>query len=260
MEIICYAGGRGEYPENTIEGIRNCQSINSNWRIEIDLQMTKDGEIIVFHDDTTDRITELKAKVNELNFIQISQLNAGYHFLKDSKFIYRSTPIKIPKLEEVFYDFPTLNYLLDVHTNNILSVDKIINIVESRLKVTNNIIIVSKYDYIINRFKKLKPTWIYGASTIEAKAIVYSSYARLDNFFALESDILMLPMYLGKMKILSNRIINHVHQRDKKIWAWLREGKSVECINTIEELNKFKKLGIDGVFTDYPNNINWFNL
>lgn len=80
MQIICYSCCRGENPENTIEGIRHCQSVNPTWRIEMDIQMTIDNNLVLFHDYETSRATGENLRINELTLNEAKKLNAGYNF------------------------------------------------------------------------------------------------------------------------------------------------------------------------------------
>lgn len=255
MEIICYSCGRGENPENSIEGIKHCLEVNPNWRIEMDLQMTKDGRIILFHDYETKRTTGVENKIQELDLDTVKKLNSGYNFKVGSKFPYRQNPIKIPTLEEVCIAFPNAKLLLDVHTNNLKAVDKIIGIIEQN-RMEKQIIVVSHYDQVLNEFKLKRPNWNYGASTKEVKKMVYSSFLFLDNLFPIKSDILMLPVKFDTIKLMTNRVITHVKKRDKQLWVWLNEGKEVVTVNSKRELNELESIGVNGIFTEFPAKLN----
>jgi len=251
MEIICYSCGRGEKPENTIEGIRHCQKVNADWRIEMDLQITKDGEIVLFHDYDTEKTTGVKSKIQELDLDSVKKLNSGYNFKVDSEFPYRKKPIEIPTLKEVCQAFPNAKLLLDIHTNNLNAIDKIIHIIEQN-GMENQIVVVSHYDKISTEFKVKRPNWEYGAPTKEVKKMVYSSFIYLDDFFQMKSDILMLPVKFGNIKLLTNRVINHVQKRNKQLWVWLNEGKEVITVNSKRELNELEENGANGIFTEFP--------
>ena len=260
MEIICYGCGRGENPENTIEGIIHCQNTNPNWRIEMDVQLTKDGVVILFHDTDTERITGIKKAVNQLTLAEIQQLNAGYYFKKDNQFPYRKNPLKIPTLEEVCAQFSNASLLLDVHTDNLNVISKIITIIEQH-NMSNSVVIVSQYDTIIAAFKKEKPTWKYGAPTQEVKKMVFSSFLYLDALFPLQSDILLLPVVYGNRTLLTKRVINHAKKRNKKLWVWLKEDakntvyKEVITIASKKEFIALEQRNVDGVFTEYPKQL-----
>lgn len=255
MEIICYSCGRGENPENTIEGIKHCQNVNPDWRIEMDLQMTKDGKIVLFHDYETERTTGVQNKIQELDLKAVKKLNSGHNFKVGSDFPFRKNPSEIPTLEEVCQTFPKAKLLLDVHTDNLTAIDKIIGIIE-RNGMEKQIVLVSHYDQVLAEFKIRRPNWEYGAATKEVKNMVYSSFAFLDRFFPIKSDILMLPVKFGNIKLLTKRVVNHVKARDKRLWVWLNEGKKVMTVNSEKELNELEKIGADGIFTEFPAKLN----
>lgn len=254
MEIICYSCGRGEFPENTLEGIANCQSINPEWRIEMDIQITKDGHLVLFHDYETKRVTGEHHLIAEMNLSEVQALNSGNHFAKDGEYIYRNAPLSIPLLQYVFEQFPKARFMLDVHTDKLTAVELLIALVE-KYGVADNIIVVSKYDATIRAFKQQRPDWIYGVPTMEAKKMIYSSFLGLDTLFPIRSDILMLPQKAGSINILSRRVINHAKRRNKKLWVWMYEGEYVGNVNTKEDLLQMESLGADGVFTDYPSQL-----
>lgn len=69
------------------------------------------------------------------------------------------------------------------------------------------------------------------------------------------SDILMLPKQYGKINVLRPRVINHAKSRHKPIWAWMYEGEEVRTITSVKELEELRELGIDGVFTGFPQKL-----
>lgn len=241
MEVICYATGKGEMPENTLEGIKHCNSINANWRIEMDIQITRDGEIILFHDDDLVRMTGIKGKVSDTSWADISEITVGRGY-------------KIPKLKDVFDQFSSSKFLLDIHTADQRIIQKLIELID-HYAIAPNVIIASEHDEILNQLKTIQPDWVYGAGQKEAKHLIYSSIARMDRYFPLRSDILMIPKYYGALKVLTPRIINHVKRRNKKIWVWWKEGDIVSTITTKKEHEEMLSLGIDGIFCDAPQQL-----
>lgn len=255
MEIICYSCGRGENPENTIKGIKHCQEINRDWRIEMDIQITSDEHLVLFHDYETKRTTGVDKLIKELSLKEVKELNAGYNFKQEENYIYRSAPVKIPELREVFKEFPKAKLLLDVHTNSPKAVKILLDLIDSEFK-EGDFIIASEYDEVIKKLKNEQPNWRYAVPAKEAKKMLYSSFMYLDGLFPIKSDILMLPKKYGKINVLRNRVVNHAKKRNKKIWAWMYEGEEVRTVNSLKEVEELKTLGIDGVFTGYPEKLN----
>ena len=261
MELICYACGRKEKPENTIQAIEHCQAVNSDFWIEMDLQLTLDNEIVLFHDANLKRITGLHKKIAQTSWAELGQLNAAHNFKIANEYYYREKPLRIAKLEEVFKQFPSAKLMLDIHSANLEIVPRLIKMIED-IGYRNQFVIASQYQSIIDLCKASRPNWLYGASANEVKRMVYSSFIVLDGLFPISSDILMIPVKYGSFKIMTERVLKHANKRDKKLWLWLYEGKELadngkEVVNieTVEQYLDLKAKGVDAVFTDYPERL-----
>lgn len=254
MEIICYSCGRSESPENSLEGIRHCQSVNPNWRIEMDVQVASDNKLVLFHDYATKRTTGRDLRINELTLDESKELNVGHNFKLKEDFPFRTNPIRIPELKDVFIEFPKAKLLLDIHTNKPEVVGLFIELIEKEFE-NGDFIVVSEYDDIVQRIRKEKPEWIFGVPENEAKKMLYSSFVCLDWAFPIKSDVLMLPKKYGSINVLSKRVVSHAKKRNKPIWAWMYEGGSVKTVESKYEMEELGKIGVNGIFTEYPQKL-----
>ena len=91
--IIAHRGGADLAPENTLAAFRNAIALGADM-IEIDVHLTKDGRVVVIHDNTVDRTTGGHGRIADLTLAEIKQLDAGKKF--DEKF----SGEKVPTLEE----------------------------------------------------------------------------------------------------------------------------------------------------------------
>ncbi|MEW8506875.1 MAG: glycerophosphodiester phosphodiesterase family protein [Candidatus Thiodiazotropha sp.] len=73
---IAHRGGAGHAPENTLSAIERSLAFGVDY-IEIDLQLTKDGRLVVIHDKRVDRTTNGDGYVSELNLEYLRSLDAG---------------------------------------------------------------------------------------------------------------------------------------------------------------------------------------
>lgn len=255
MEVICYACGKGEFPENTLEAVSHCQKINSDWRIEMDIQMTKDGKVVLFHDDNLLRITNIEKRISEVNYSEIRNFDAAYNFREDLEFPLRGKTLRIPLLENVFKEFPKAKYLLDIHSNNIEIIEKVIYLVEQNY-VDKQIVLVSKHHSIIELFRGRRPYWNYGASSKEVKWLIFQHFIGLGELVRLKAEIVMMPIIYQNRKILSTRLVQLIAKKHKKIWVWLDEGKQVITIDSKNQFERIRKHNVDGFFTSCPEQLN----
>lgn len=92
--IFAHRGYSAKYPENTMKAFKEAEKAGADG-IELDVQFTKDGEIVVIHDETVDRTTNATGKVKDYSFEELRKLDASYK----NKSLLRKEPI--PSLNEL---------------------------------------------------------------------------------------------------------------------------------------------------------------
>jgi glycerophosphoryl diester phosphodiesterase len=75
-QVIAHRGDRAHAPEDTLAAFRKAVLAGANW-IELDVQRTKDGQLVVIHDETVDRTTDGSGRVGDLTLEQVQALDAG---------------------------------------------------------------------------------------------------------------------------------------------------------------------------------------
>jgi glycerophosphoryl diester phosphodiesterase len=75
-QVIAHRGGAEHAPENTLAAFRHAVALGADM-LEFDVQMTKDEELVVIHDETVDRTTDGSGAVRDLTLAEIRSLNAG---------------------------------------------------------------------------------------------------------------------------------------------------------------------------------------
>jgi len=98
IQRVAHRGGSLLAPENTLVAFRNALNLPVD-AVELDVQMSRDGHVIVFHDNTVDRRTNGRGNILDLDFAYLRSLNAAAHF-----------PGGWPEPEQI----PTLREVLDL--------------------------------------------------------------------------------------------------------------------------------------------------
>jgi glycerophosphoryl diester phosphodiesterase len=76
---IAHRGASGTFPENTVSAFRAAIDAGADM-CELDVQLTRDGAVVVIHDETVDRTTDGKGEVAALTLEEIKRLDAGAKF------------------------------------------------------------------------------------------------------------------------------------------------------------------------------------
>lgn len=156
---FAHRGFSGKYPENTLLAFKKAIEAGADG-IELDVQLTKDGEIVIIHDETIDRTTDGKGEVASYTYEELSKFDASYVYRGQFGFN------KIPTLKEYFELIKNTNIITNIELKT--GINEYLGIEEKVLKLINEynlskkVIISSFNHYSILRMKKIAPHLKYG--------------------------------------------------------------------------------------------------
>ena len=107
MEIFAHRGSSGTHPENTLPAFREAAALPVHG-VELDVHLSKDGELVVIHDEKVNRTTNGKGYVKDMPLAELKQLDAGSW--KAAEW----AGATIPTLAEVFGVFKDTGHILNV--------------------------------------------------------------------------------------------------------------------------------------------------
>ncbi|MBP2240812.1 glycerophosphoryl diester phosphodiesterase [Cytobacillus eiseniae] len=144
--IFAHRGYSQLYPENTMKAFKQAELAGADG-IELDIQLTKDGEIVVIHDEKVDRTTNGKGYVKDLTYKELRRLDASY---KNKTFLHKEP---IPSLIEVFEWLTTNEMICNIELKNGVfpykgMEAKVIELIHS-YQLTNRIVLSSFNHYSI---------------------------------------------------------------------------------------------------------------
>lgn len=102
VRAVGHRGAAAVAPENTLPGFEHAVDVGAH-AVELDLQCSGDGELVVIHDDTVDRTTNGSGAVEEKSLEELRALDAGHAFTPDRGHThpYRGRGVTVPTLDEV---------------------------------------------------------------------------------------------------------------------------------------------------------------
>ena len=151
---FAHRGFSGKYPENTILAFQKAIEVGADG-IELDVQLTKDGEVVIIHDETIDRTTDGKGYVVDYTYKELSKFDASY--------IYRGEMgvNKIPTLKEYFELVKDLDFITNIELktgiNEYLGIEEKVYQLIKEYQLEKKVIISSFYHFSILTMKKIAP-------------------------------------------------------------------------------------------------------
>ncbi|MFP4199441.1 MAG: glycerophosphodiester phosphodiesterase [Halanaerobium sp.] len=183
-KIIGHRGGAAGYPENTLASFKKAVELGADG-VEFDVQLTKDGEVVVIHDELIDRTMSGSGLVKDHTLKELRQLSAGEFFSPEFK------EEKIPSLAEVLEVVRDLE-VINIELKNFLPYpkleEKVLKLVE-QFDITDQVIISSFNHYSLQKVKKLEPE-IKTGCLLMSKMINAADYAFKRGFEALHLHFL----------------------------------------------------------------------
>ena len=225
-KIIGHRGGTAGYPENTLINFRRAVSCGADG-VEFDVQMTKDNEVVVIHDELIDRTMNGRGLVKNYKLSELKELSAGLYY--DPKFSEEKIPTLGEVLEVVKY-LPIINIELKNFVPYPGLEEKVLDILEEH-KVKEKAIISSFNHQSLLNIKEIDPDIKTGA-LFTAKTIEPVEYALKHGFDALNLHFLTAD----------NNLVKKAHAENLEV--------NVYTVNYYEPALELFQMGVDTIITD----------
>jgi len=257
IKNIAHRGARKTSPENTLFAVEQAVKSGADmW--ELDVQYTADKKLIIIHDDTLERTSDIHLyekyknrypwKVSDFTIKEIQELNFGFSYQSSSKknTFPQNSDIK-PSLKK--YNAPLLDEAILFSKNN--KIDMNIEIKDiSKLPGHDSIAahvynLVKDLDFLNNvLFSSFNHDYLFQIRKIDNKARIAVLMDRPDNnIFSILSN-LSAEAYHPYYKIISESQIKDLHLKGYKVNVW--------TVNEEETMKSFITMGVDGIITDDP--------
>lgn len=225
IEVTAHRGYSEYYPENTMPAFQGAVRIGADC-IELDVQQTKDGKIIVMHDSNLKRTTGVDRNIWETDYKDLRFLDAGSWF--DKKF----TDTQIPTLEEVLKYTKgkiRLNIELKPTGHETDFEQHVVDLVKQQHCEKNVVLSSMKYECLEN-IKQIDPD-------IQT---VYITSVSLGNFNVLDDA----DGYSVEASMLTQKFVNQAHRAGREVLVW--------TVNSEDSMERVLQMGVDGIITDRP--------
>jgi glycerophosphoryl diester phosphodiesterase len=232
IHVIAHRGFAGQAPENTLIAIEEAIGVGAEM-VEVDVTMTSDGHVICLHDETLDRTTSGSGLPNEMTLAQIKQLDAGSWFAPD--FAGEPIPTLVEVLEAVKGRI-LINVEIKPEAMALGVVPKVAALIDEHDML--DYVVVSSFSPEALRLMK-----------ITDPAVVTATLFNKDLHSGL--DPLEIIQQVGSRgfnisgKRVTLEIINRCHKHGIPV--------SVYTVNDEIEMRRMMELGVDAVFSDYPD-------
>ena len=228
-QVTAHRGFSYKAPENTQPAFEKAIKVKADY-IELDVQLTSDGELVVFHDDTLDRTTDGTGKLSDHTYEELQQLSAGSWFSDDGKY----DDVRIMKLSEVFELIDNdimLNIEIKKHGDPEATAEKVVELVHE-YDFTRSCYVTSFSYKALRRVKQIDPKI---KTALIANMVSSASFSHLRYIDGVSVNYLFV----------NQSIVNMVHQNGKRVFVW--------TVDRPSDIQHMISLGVDNIITNRPD-------
>lgn len=237
-----HRGAAGTAPENTLISVSKALAFGCD-RIEVDVQQSKDGQVVVLHDRTLERTTNGSGFVETYTLDELKKLDAGSKF--DKKFAGE----KIPTLDEVFelIDGKSV-FLIEIKDGSETYPDIEKHVVESIHKYNAHhwVIVHSFNDHVLEKVHQLDSTIVLHKLLIGDLPLLplFNDGNWNSSSFASYDYCTEISLYY---KFVTPSFIRRMHKLGKKVNVW--------TVNDQKQIETIMAMGADGIITNFPERV-----
>lgn len=284
--LIAHGGGNKEFPDNTLEAFYNAYSVDSRVMMETDVSITKDGVVILSHDTTLDRKTNVTGAIADWNYSDLieQKVDFGYtnptddddrlsgereHFTDENGEEKYPTDVEYPDgieprdekvflattLEELITTFPNNRINVEIKQSGELGLKALAAVIElvKRYDAFDRVVLASFHEEIYDEFQRLQKegevpeTFMYSPAYDASTVFVVETLFGVDLFFPDRLCVFQVPMEEKGFDLATKHFVNTAHRHNFAVHYW--------TINEVEDMKKLIDIGADGIMTDYPHRL-----
>lgn len=240
IQVTAHRGASGYAPENTLSAIKKALSIGVD-RVEVDVQQTADGVVVLLHDKTLNRTTNARGKVGSMPWQKLQHVKANVGF--ETQF----PDEHIPTLAQAFELFDgTTEFVIEIKAGS-KTYPGIEERVAQLIKKNN-----AQQWALVHSFNDKVLAYLHqNHPEIRLQKLFVSYTGRLMLDFKLHTTKLSKYAYVEAFSVslsgANKRLVKKVHELEKELHVW--------TVNKDKDIRKMIDLGVDGIISNYPDKV-----
>jgi glycerophosphoryl diester phosphodiesterase len=241
--VFAHRGGRALAPENTLVAFDRGMAAGADG-LELDVHLSRDGEVVVCHDPTLERTTEASGPLRNFTAEQLARLDAGYWFPgDDGSYPCRGQGLGIPRLSEVLVRYPSIPLIVEMKDDEEELATATVEAVR-RAGAGHRTCLGSFALGPLRRARRLAPEIATSAATNEVRVALVASwlglFPRRPPYRALQ-----VPEGRGFLRVITPRFVRAARGAGLPVQVWVVNGEA--------DMRRLLGWGVDGLITDRPD-------
>ena len=246
--VFAHQGAENLWPSNTLFAFQHAAEMGADV-LDMDMHMTKDGVLVLMHDETVDRTTDGTGAIRDLTLDEVKRLDAGYRFSTDgdATYPYRGQGLSVPTLEALFKAFPDKRFGIEIkQTEPVATAQRFCALIR-QYNMQDNVLVSSFRQENMAAFRAECPEVATSATENEVRLFYVFFRLGLSDLLTPVYNSFQVPEESGGIHLLTPQFVAAARRRGLAVQPW--------TINETEDLKRILALGVDGINTDNPDRL-----
>ena len=245
--MYAHRGGAALRPENTIAAFDHGMSLGADG-LEFDVHLSRDGIVVVHHDDTLERTTNGHGRLRDHTADELARLDAGYRFTEPNvggtaTFPFRASGIGVPRLRDVLHRYPQARLIIELKVNDPALAQRALEEVRGADAVGR--VSFGAFGWrVLHAVRQHEPRVKTGAAREETRWALYRSWVAWPLGRTAYSEF-QVPERAGSTTIVTPRFIAHAHRAGLPVKVW--------TVNDEADMRRLLGWGVDALISDRPD-------
>jgi glycerophosphoryl diester phosphodiesterase len=242
--VFAHRGASGTLPENTIPAFEEAVRMGATY-LETDVQVTRDGVAVLAHDPHLGRTAADSREIKDLTFEELQKVDAGANFTPDGgkTFPFRGKGYRVPTLEEFLKKFKDIRFNIEVKDGTVASARLVLDMLK-KYKAEDRVLLASEQTGAGPYIRTEAPHIPTSASRGEVLSFLVRSAVCSCLPRSVPFDALQVPEAAQGIKVVNRRFMAAAKRLGVQVHVW--------TINDSADMTRLFRLGVDGIFTDFP--------
>lgn len=240
MIVYAHRGASKELPENTLPAFERAASLGVD-AIETDVHLSRDGVVVVHHDDDGARMASTDRRVADLSFEELSRWDVGFGFrTSDGGFL--KERFRIPRLSDVLEAFPSMRFNIDLKRHDRRMAEDAVALVRKH-GAEERVLLTSFDEATVRAVRGLGYRGQTGLAQREALRVL-ALPAGAPKWLRPGGNRVQIPVGVGRLRLATRAVIARLQKLGYAVDFWV--------VDDPTEVRRLEALGADGVMTDHP--------
>ena len=240
--VFAHRGGAGLAPENTWAAFDRGLELGADG-LELDVRLSRDGVVVVHHDRTLERTTDLEGPLASFGADDLARADAGYRFEHQGAWPFRGLGIGIPRLDSVLGRYPETRMIIEMKQGGVALARATLGVLRNA-NALGRVCLGSFALPAVRAVRAMEPAVATSAAREEVRWALYRSWLRWPVARAAYVGF-QVPEIAGATRVVSPRFVAEAHRAGLAVMVW--------TVNAEDDARRLLSWGVDALITDRPD-------